>query len=227
MPPRGLQKRPRRVQKSTWVSNRSEITKEFRSWRVPRASWRHFGASWLPRRLQKLPRRLRGAFKSLPDAPKNVQDAPKNRQDVSWGLQSARQFLGNFVLGAFLAILAHLGLQDVSNNLQGAFKNLQDASKTLPRCLQQSPRRAQDAFNMPQELPRPPRCRLKASVHSVISKELCSSASTQYFNIGCMIEVSNHKFGSFSPQGPILTIIAANKVRVASIETPNYIRHIP
>ena len=195
--------------------------------RVPQAFRRYLDTFWPPRRLQKLPRRLRGAFKSLPDAPKNVRDAPKNRQDVSWGLQSARQFLGNFLLGAFLAILAHLGLQDVPNNLQDAFKNLQDASKTPPRCLQQSPTCAQDALKMPQELPRPPRGRLKASVHSVISKELCSSASTQYFNIGCMIEVSNHKFGSFSPQGPILTRIAANKVRVASIETPNYNRHIP
>ena len=61
--------------KSSWASNRSEITEEFRSWHVPRASWRYFGASWPPGRRQEPPGRLQ-------EPPARLQEPPRCRQDA-------------------------------------------------------------------------------------------------------------------------------------------------
>ena len=128
--------------KPSWASNRSEITEEFRSWRVPKASWRYLGASWPPRRLQEPPRRLQEPPRRVQEAPKRPQEPPRCPQEPPGCVLGGLNPLGNF-RGILLLARSWLSwLILASKTPPRASETRSRASKTPPRTSKMPPKTA-------------------------------------------------------------------------------------
>ena len=182
-------------------------------------SWRILASKTLPKASKTPPRRVQEPSRRPQKRSRCPQEPPGCILGASVRSAILREFCSWRVPGNLGSSRPPRRLQQPPGRLQEPPRRFQDASKMPSAISKTRPGRVQYA---PRTSKTP---KMSPEGFSPLGdfKELYSSASTQYSNIGCTIDVSYHKFGSFSPQGPILTRITANKVRVACIETPNYI----